>query len=577
MMESGRRVVVTLFFMLAMLGSLMVSSGPLFVSVTDITVLLLSAMLGCSSCLFSLSEWRAYSFRSSVIDIPLLSLIRSVIIICKCAYSLCSSPSSYRPYFGITVICGVSTAIFLTAKAALFSFGVPPTVLEEVQHMRNSWALPFLFLSSMAFGLAHIIMAHRARYQASRKLLFRWEDEEASLTSELRYLLQATVDKKHLKSLKKLSKMSQLLDGKYHKRRGSDLPASSLADADSLFMDCNNVLVHYKLVEGHGNYQRRGPREHDTSPKDVGSTGRYPVEQVLSGCDNILGGGSAESGNGKNGVILIHGFGGGVFSWRHVMNPLARQTRSTVVAFDRPGWGLTSRPSRSEWQQKRIPNPYELKSQVDLLFSFCDRLLLRSVVLVGHDDGGLLALMAAAKASKTNKVAVQVAVKGVVLVGVSLSREVVPSFTRILLHTSLGRQMLRPLLRSEIGHVTNRRAWHDASKLTADVLELYKAPLRVEGWDQALAEVTRSSVACTARAAAELLQTVEDLPALLVAGLHDMLVPLKAAQSLATKLPQSKFITIPGCGHLPPEECPGALLAAMLPFILSIFDAKDPL
>lgn len=61
-----------------------------------------------------------------------------------------------------------------------------------------------------------------------------------------------------------------------------------------------------------------------------------------------------------------------------------------------------------------------------------------------------------------------------VLVGVSLAREIVPSFARVLLHTSLGRHMLRPLLRSEIAQVTTRRAWHDASKLTSETLDLYK-------------------------------------------------------------------------------------------------------
>jgi len=35
--------------------------------------------------------------------------------------------------------------------------------------------------------------------------------------------------------------------------------------------------------------------------------------------------------------------------------------------------------------------------QVDLLISFCSEMGLRSVVLVGHDDGGLLALKAAEK------------------------------------------------------------------------------------------------------------------------------------------------------------------------------------
>ena len=53
----------------------------------------------------------------------------------------------------------------------------------------------------------------------------------------------------------------------------------------------------------------------------------------------------------------------------------------------------------------------------------------------------------------------------------------------------LGRKILRPLLRSEIGVVSTRRAWHDASKLTQDVLDTYQRPLRVQNWDTALAEV----------------------------------------------------------------------------------------
>jgi hypothetical protein len=69
----------------------------------------------------------------------------------------------------------------------------------------------------------------------------------------------------------------------------------------------------------------------------------------------------------------------------------------------------------------------------------------------------------------------QVEVKGVVLIGVSLSREVIPAFARILLHTPLRKKhMVRPLLRTEITQVINRRAWYDATKLTTEILNLYK-------------------------------------------------------------------------------------------------------
>lgn len=39
------------------------------------------------------------------------------------------------------------------------------------------------------------------------------------------------------------------------------------------------------------------------------------------------------------GIMLIHGFGGGVFAWRHIMEPLAIQCQCRVVAFDRPAFG----------------------------------------------------------------------------------------------------------------------------------------------------------------------------------------------------------------------------------------------
>jgi hypothetical protein len=54
--------------------------------------------------------------------------------------------------------------------------------------------------------------------------------------------------------------------------------------------------------------------------------------------------------------------------------------------------------------------------------------------------------------------------------------------------------MLRPLLRSEVGEVSNRRAWHEPAKLTAEVLEHYKRPLRARNWDAALVEVPQTPV-----------------------------------------------------------------------------------
>ena len=53
------------------------------------------------------------------------------------------------------------------------------------------------------------------------------------------------------------------------------------------------------------------------------------------------------------------------------------------------------------------------------------------------------------------------------------------------------------MLRSEIGEVANKRAWFDSQGLTPEILRLYKAPLRVQGWDAGLVEVHTSSLYCS--------------------------------------------------------------------------------
>ena len=42
-------------------------------------------------------------------------------------------------------------------------------------------------------------------------------------------------------------------------------------------------------------------------------------------------------------MVLIHGFGGGTFSWRLVMAPLAARAGCRVIALDRPGFGCGAR------------------------------------------------------------------------------------------------------------------------------------------------------------------------------------------------------------------------------------------
>ncbi|KAI3463371.1 hypothetical protein Pfo_020034 [Paulownia fortunei] len=617
--EKVRRGVRTVYFMVAMVSSLLVVSLPVVVAISDAVLpCLLIHSFTCVKCYSFREHLERYTFKSSLMDIPLVSIVRSLII--TCVYTMCDGPAlSHGPYLGTVTICSFGSILLLSIKACVFTVNsqleaeASTSLSRKRLHLKKSWGMPVLFLSSVVFALGHIVVAYRTSCKARRKLIFHRVDPEAVLSCKMVFSGYQKVPRSPTpsagKSFRSDSETRRKAPGLAHD--DGELPVSLLADVDSLFIYCQGLTVHYKLsMPGTPSRSLSSTTLFDrpslsiplktqysihrsisnqfyssTSPLDtplLASSPTSPISEdvpILSlneTCEedelSKLGSPMMErnvDATEQFGIVLVHGFGGGVFSWRKVMGTLARQTGCAVAAFDRPGWGLTSRPRQKDWEENQLPNPYKLDNQVDLLLSFCLEMKFSSVVLVGHDDGGLLALKAAQRLQSSAN-SVNLELQGIVLLNVSLSRELVPAFARILLRTSLGKKhLVRPLLRTEITQVVNRRAWYDATKLTTEVLSLYKAPLHVEGWDEALHEIGKLSYEAVLppQSAALMLKAVETLPVLVIAGSEDVLVPLKSVQTLASKLPNSRMVAISGCGHLPHEECPKALLAAISPFI----------
>ncbi|EFH64096.1 hydrolase, alpha/beta fold family protein [Arabidopsis lyrata subsp. lyrata] len=623
--EKARRCLRTVFFMVAMLVSLLVSSLPVLVAIGDVLVptFLLSSFT-CLTCYGFKEHLSRYAFKSSLTDIPLVSLVRSFLVIC--VYSLSDAPAlSHGPYLGTVSLCSVVSIILLSVKACVFTANsqlnaeASSSPSRQRLHLNKSWGMPVLFLSSVVFALGHMVVAYRTSCRARRKLLYHRVDPEAVLSCKSVFSGYQKVPRSPIPLVGKASKIDGEARRKLHSSASNDegeLPARLLADLDSLFITVRGLTVHYKIctpgtprhstVEANSMLnmpeamagrlkldrnilsmvtRNKLNHHHHRSYSSLFNNSSSLHDPLLDGSPtsprqeeacredviNVSNFGATEQqnvgGSGQFGVVLVHGFGGGVFSWRHVMAPLGHQLGCVVTAFDRPGWGLTARPHKKDLEEREMPNPYTMENQVDMLLAFCHEMEFASVVLVGHDDGGLLALKAAQRLQESKD---PINVKGVVLLNVSLTREVVPAFARILLHTSLGKKhLVRPLLRTEIAQVVNRRTWYDPAKMTTDVLRLYKAPLYVEGWDEALHEIGRlsSEMVLPTQNALSLLKAVENLPVLVVAGAEDALVPLKSSQVMASKLVNSRLVAISGCGHLPHEECPKALLAAMSPFI----------
>nr|ACU20532.1 unknown [Glycine max] len=95
--EKSKRILrglKTLFFLITMVISLLLFPAPVLLVIADALVpsALLSSLSQSSFSMETLaSHFHNYDFRYSLIDIPLVSIIRSFIIFC--VYSLCDGPS----------------------------------------------------------------------------------------------------------------------------------------------------------------------------------------------------------------------------------------------------------------------------------------------------------------------------------------------------------------------------------------------------------------------------------------------------------------------------------------------------
>jgi hypothetical protein len=87
--ERASRALKTVWFVVALLASLLVASAPALVAAGDVAVALwLEVRLPCLRCHGLRDHLQRYSFQSSLADIPLVSVVRSLIITCKPRFPL---------------------------------------------------------------------------------------------------------------------------------------------------------------------------------------------------------------------------------------------------------------------------------------------------------------------------------------------------------------------------------------------------------------------------------------------------------------------------------------------------------
>jgi pimeloyl-ACP methyl ester carboxylesterase len=252
-----------------------------------------------------------------------------------------------------------------------------------------------------------------------------------------------------------------------------------------------------------------------------------------------------QAGSGEP-VVLLHGFGGSVYSWRKVVPALAASHR--VIAIDLNGFGYTQRP--------RSPESYTRAGQGRLVLAVMDALGIERAHVCGHSYGGGLTLYLASRHPER--------FRSMVLVNSSAPTYSDDRRSRAASLRPLSSLFVRSIaLRPATIRRALLRSYYDDSLVTAELVQAYLDRLRIEGVAEAYYGLTAPSRTPSERVELEKIA----VPALVVWGRQDEVISLAAGRRAAARLPRSEFVAIEKCGHLPMEERPEEFLRAVLPFL----------
>jgi pimeloyl-ACP methyl ester carboxylesterase len=241
-------------------------------------------------------------------------------------------------------------------------------------------------------------------------------------------------------------------------------------------------------------------------------------------------------------VVLIHGYGASLDSWRGVDDALAAVHR--VIAIDLKGFGWSSRPD----------GDYAPAAHAALVWKALDKLGATDVALVGHSWGASVVLaMALERPDRVRRIA---------LVSAYVYDEQVPSFIRWSQVGGIGELIFALTYRERIEERVPL-AYHDDRFVTQARVDAVQAEFDKPG--------TVAAALATARGHRFAAQAARypsiAKPVLLLWGDDDLVTPASAGQRLARELPNATLVMFPACGHMPMVEARPALVRALQAFL----------
>lgn len=300
----------------------------------------------------------------------------------------------------------------------------------------------------------------------------------------------------------------------------------SSLDGDSRFAEIDGVQVHHKLFQARTS----------SLGKDVPCT-----------------------------AVCVHGFGASLFSFE-----LCRELSDffNVVAYDTPGFGFTSRPSKLKYYTPR----FSARIANSLATAYTPN---ESFVIIGHSMGAIAAVCAAYAQPKR--------VRALILIAPALiafkrrhgwfgkaTQAVCRAFAILcfLLSALLAPVVIlfmRVLVSREFFWRSGLKFSRSAcSEVPETVVDGYRRPTAAPGWEGGVINFVRAGLKNATDSTEQrhdyvgMLEMLgrSGVPILIVHGRDDKMVPLPNSRRIAQAVPHARLVVMDSCGHVPHEEKP---------------------
>jgi pimeloyl-ACP methyl ester carboxylesterase len=257
-----------------------------------------------------------------------------------------------------------------------------------------------------------------------------------------------------------------------------------------------------------------------------------------------------EAGQGPP-IILLHGFGGCAYTWRHLIPPLAEQHR--VFTIDLKGFGYSDKPRDGH---------YAVADQAEMVADFIRRRDLHDLVIMGHSMGGAVTLMAYLKLRETDPWCI----KKLVLIDSAGYPQEMPYFIRLAklpgLNAALGK-IVSPRFAAAL---VLKKSYYDKDKVTEEQVDTYAYFGSLPRAAAAVSQTAKQLEPEDIEGIVAQYKTIA-VPVLIIWGEEDEVVPLEVGEKFKRDIPNSELVIIPHCGHIPLEEKPQATKQEIMEFL----------